>query len=102
MKHLKLFENVGTEITVTTVRFESGEYVLGCYIDGELEFYGDSYHDNITEKIGGFVLGLKWLKENWAYPLTVKEEKMNCANPQILENVCELGGTPPKKLSEIN
>jgi len=102
MKHLKLFENAGTEITVTTVRFESGEYVLGCYVDGELEFYGDYYHDKIQEKIEGFILGLKWLKENWAYPLTVKEEKLTCTNSEINEDVCEMGGIPPKNLSEIN
>ena len=103
MKHLKLFENAGTEITITTVRFDSGEYVLGCYVDGELEFYGDYYHDKIQEKIEGFILGLKWLKENWAYPLTVKEEDtIYCNNSELNDEICQMAGSPPKKLSEIN
>jgi len=42
MKYLKLFESIGTEITATTVRFEGGEFVLACYVDGDLEFYEDS------------------------------------------------------------
>lgn len=102
MKYLKLFENKSDLVKVTTVDFTGGgDGVYACYIDGELEFYGDYYHDKIEDKISGFILGLKWIKENYVYPLKVEEEKITCTDPQMIESISELANIPPKKLSDV-
>lgn len=103
MKHIKLFEKLDNEIVVTVVDFTGGaDGVYACYVDGDLEFYGDPYHDKIEDKIKGFILGLKWVKENWVYPLKVKEESLKCTDQNMIEEISDNGGIPPKKLKDVN
>ena len=101
MKHLKLFEDRSNKIKVTTVYFVGDDAVHACYVDDDLEFYGDYYHDKIRDKIKGFVLGLKWVKENYVYPLIVEEDNIKCTDAEMIESVCEYGEMPPKKLSDV-
>jgi hypothetical protein len=94
MKHLKTFESKSShEFTIVT--FELGEYVKALYIDGVLEFYGDYYHNKITEKISAFIEGVKWAG------VSVDVKKINCTDEEINEEVCDMGGIPPKNLEDI-
>jgi hypothetical protein len=94
MKHLKAFESKSShEFTIVT--FELGEYVKALYIDGVLEFYGDHYHDQITKKISAFIEGVEWAGVN------VDVKKINCTDNDINEEVCDMGGIPPKNLEDI-
>lgn len=56
MKHLNKFNESKSSI-FTIVTFDIGEYVKALYIDGVLEFYGDYYHNKISEKISAFIEG---------------------------------------------
>lgn len=102
MNYLKKFESANDIVEVVVVDFSGGGDALeGVYIDGDLEFYGDDYHDKISEKIGGFILGLKWIKENYIYNLKVNDRRVQCIDADLIERVTELGDSPPKKLSEV-
>lgn len=103
MKHLKLFEDKKVDnVIVTTVDFTGGgDGVYALYIDGILEFYGDPYHDNIQDKIKGFILGLKWIKENYVYPLKVVEETFKVTDEALIEDISDMGRVPPKELKSL-
>lgn len=102
MRHLKLFENTSDVVKVTIVDFTGGgDGVHACYVDGILELYGDYYHDKIEDTIKGFVLGLKWIKKNYVYPLTTEVERFTCGNEQMIEDISEMGNTPPKNLKDV-
>lgn len=102
MKHLKLFENSSDVVKITKVDFTGGnDGVYACYIDGILEFYGDYYHDKIEDKIKGFILGLEWFKKNYVYPLKIEIEEFSCNNAQMIEDISEMGNTPPKNLKDV-
>lgn len=94
MKHLKQFES-NSKYQFTIVTFEIGDYVKALYINEILEFYGDYYHNKITEKISAFIEGVKWAGVN------VDVQMVNCTNNEINEEVCEMGGMPPKNLKDI-
>jgi|GEM_PF-3251863 len=49
------------EITVVKIHPE-GDGVVGLYIDGELYYNGDEYHDNIRTWVLGFLDGLDYAK----------------------------------------
>ena len=103
MNYLKKFESANDIVEVVVVDFSGGgDAVEGVYIDGYLEFYGDYYHDKITDKIEGFILGLKWIKENYIYNLKVNDVRVQCIDNDIIQRVTELGDSPPKNLSEIS
>ncbi len=102
MRHLKLFENTSDVVKVVIVDFTGGgDGVHACYVDGILELYGDYYHDKIEDTIKGFVLGLKWIKKNYVYPLTTEVERFTCGNEQMIEDISEMGNTPPKNLKDV-
>lgn len=94
MKHLKAFESKSSH-KFTIVTFELGEYVKALYIDGQLEFYGDTYHNQITSKIDAFIEGVQWSG------VSVDVEKVKCQDDDINEEVCDMGGVPPKNLEDI-
>ena len=81
-------------INFTIVTFELGEYVKALYIDGVLEFYGDYYHNKISEKISAFIEGVE------RAGVSVNVRKISCIDEEINEEVCE-GGIPPKNLEDI-
>jgi len=95
MKYLEKY-NESKNYKFTIVTFEMGEYVKALYIDGVLEFYGDYYHNKISEKISAFIEGVEWsgLKN-------IDVENLNCVNNDINEEVCEMGGMPPKYLKDL-
>lgn len=102
MNHLKLFESTSDVVKVTNVDFTGGgDGVHACYVDGILEFYGDYYHDKIQDTIRGFIRGLKWIKKNYVYPLTIEVEDYTCENAQMIEDISEMGNTPPKNLKDV-
>ena len=94
MKHLKTFESVGNH-TFTIVHFPEGEGVHAIYIDGVLEKYGDYYHDKIQNWIEGFLSGSRWAG------IEFEERKITCKDPELNEEICELGGIPPKHISGV-
>jgi hypothetical protein len=94
MKHLNKFNESKSSI-FTIVTFEIGEYVKALYIDGVLEFYGDYYHNKISEKISAFIEGAEWAGAN------IDINKIDCNNQEINTEVCEMGGIPPKNLEDI-
>lgn len=104
MNYLKYFESSTTDsIDVTEVDFTgSGDGIKALYIDGLLEFYGDSYHDDINAKILGFIKGLEWIKENYVYPLIIKKNKLKVpdGNPWI-ERTWDIAEPPPKNIKDI-
>ncbi len=80
----------------TTVLFSGDEEtVQALYIDGELHDYGDWYHDKIDVKISSFIDGVRFAG------LDVDSEKINCTKKELIEEMTELGGSPPIKLSDI-
>lgn len=102
MKHLKLFESNNNEVKVSIVTFPGGDgEVKACYVDGQLEFYGDYYHDKIDEKVEGFILGLKYIKKSYIYNLVVEVEKLDCSDHDMNERISELGDVPPKELNQV-
>lgn len=94
MKHLIRY-NESKSHQFTIVTFELGEYVKALYIDGILEFYGDYYHNKITEKISAFIEGVEWAG------VSVDVQRVNCQDNDINEEVCEMGGMPPKNLDDV-
>lgn len=103
MKYLKLFESKQNVVKVVVIDFTGGaDGVTALYTDGLLEFYGDYYHDKIDDKIAGFILGLKWVKENFVYPLVVEEQKLFCTDSNLVEQISDFGNTPPKNLSDLD
>jgi len=103
MKHLKLFENSSDVVKVVIVDFTGGgDGVHACYVDGILELYGDYYHDKIQDTINGFVIGLKWFKKNYVYPINIEVERFTCNNEQMIEDISEYGNTPPKNLKDVS
>jgi hypothetical protein len=101
MKHLRVFESDINKIKVTRVDFSDGD-VSACYVDDILEFYGNYYDDKIGDKIGGFVLGLKYFKKSYIYNIIVDFEIINCDDEELNIRVSEYGDPPPKDLKDIN
>ena len=102
MKYLKLFESQNNKVIVTVVDFTGGgDGVTAVYIDGYLEFYGDEYHDDISSKVDGFILGLEWIKKNYIYPLVVEREEYTVTDENLIEDVSANADYPPKNLSEF-
>ena len=101
MKYIKLYEATSSKVILSKVEFSNdSESVYALYIDGILEFYGDEYHNDINSKIDGFIDGLKWVKENYLYPLLVEVElTYHVKNADLLLDVCD-GDDPPKKLED--
>lgn len=102
MKHLKLFESDNNKVKVSVVTFSDMEMVKACYVDGQLEFFGDHYHDKIEEKIGGFILGLKYIKKSYIYNLNVSVEDLECIDVAMNERIADLGDIPPKELKDVS
>lgn len=94
MNHLKRYNGSSSHV-FTIVTFEIGEYVKALYIDGVMEFYGDYYHNKISEKISAFIEGAEWAGAN------IEVHKIDCSNREINVEVCEMGGIPPKNLEDI-
>lgn len=94
MNHLKRYNGSSSHV-FTIVTFEIGEYVKALYIDGVMEFYGDYYHNKISEKISAFIEGAEWAGAN------IEVHKIDCNNREINVEVCEMGGIPPKNLEDI-
>ena len=101
MKYLKLFESQNNKVIVTVVDFTGGDGVTAVYIDGYLEFYGDEYHHDISAKVNGFVLGLRWIKKNYVYPLVVEREGYIVTDENLIDDVSSNANCPPKNLSEF-
>ena len=101
MKYIKLYEATSSKIILSKIVFSSdSESVSALYIDGFLEFYGDEYHNDISAKIDGFIDGLKWVKENYLYPLLVEVDKVYYVKDEnLIDDICN-GGNPPKELDK--
>ena len=76
MNHLKRYNGSSSHV-FTIVTFEIGEYVKALYIDGVMEFYGDYYHNKISEKISAFIEGAEWAGAN------IEVHKIDCSNREI-------------------
>jgi hypothetical protein len=70
-----------------------GDGVDALYINGMLHKYGDYYHDKIGEWIEGFLGGIKYAGINYTF------KTIQC-KPELVEEVSENGGVPPKSLSD--
>lgn len=95
MKYVKKFESVGTP-KIEHVSFNpSGDGTTGVYIDGVIFKYGDEYHDDISSWLKGFLDGIKWSGVNIDYV------RLSCDDPEWVEELCEMGGSPPDNISEL-
>ena len=95
MKHIKLFENkshIFTEVDFTG----GGDGVYALYIDGNLFKYGDYYHNKINEWIEAFTEGARWSGASIEY------STLKCTDESMIEEISELAGIPPGKLSDVN
>ncbi len=100
MKWVKSFENVdigkGWPIEMVSVDFTGGgDGVYALYINDELYFYGDEYHDNITVKINSFVEGCKWSGKN------VNFSKFSVKDEDLIRRVSDDAEVPPKNINSF-
>ena len=88
------------KVTITTVSFcGAGDGITAMYVDGELNQYGDDYHNRIVETIGGFIAGVKYGigEEN------VEEVMIHLVEEHpLVSDTWDKGNPPPNKLSDIN
>jgi len=100
MKWVKSFENIdlgkGWPVEMVSVDFTGGDDgVYALYINDELHFYGDYYHDKIEIKIKSFVQGAKWSGKNiHFYEFAVQDR-------ELIDEVSTHGNTPPKNLNSF-
>lgn len=93
---IKKFDHLNELINMTKVDFTGGDDgAIALYINGELYFYGDEYHDKISVKIKSFIEGVKWSGVDIEY------YDYYCEDEDINYKVSEMADTPPKKLSSI-
>jgi len=100
MKWVKSFENIdlgkGWPVEMVSVDFTGGDDgVYALYINDELHFYGDYYHDKIEIKIDSFVKGAKWAGKNIQY------SKFSVEDRELIEDVSMYGNEPPKNLNSF-
>lgn len=99
MKWVKSFENVdvkGWQISMVRVDFTGGgDGVQALYINDELYFYGDEYHDSIMVKINSFVEGAKWSGKN------IKFSKLVVKDDDLIVRVSDDAEVPPKNLNSF-
>jgi len=96
MKHLKKYNENKSSYRLTIVDFTGGgDGVTALYVNGELEKYGDYYHDKIDEWIEGFEAGVKM---TGAF---VEVEKEECKDADMIEAISELADTPPQSIHDV-
>ncbi len=95
MKHLKTFENTAGSVKFTIAKFNGDDDdVIALYADDVLVFYGDYYHNKISDKIGGFFEGLEFSK------FVFSKDTLDVTDTDLIERVTN-GENPPINLSEI-
>ena len=92
MKWVKSFESdigIGWQIEMVRVDFTGGgDGVYALYINDELYFYGDPYHDDIEVKIDSFVEGAKWAGKNIKFSkMVVKDNDLWAISLQNLAGI---------------
>lgn len=97
MKHLRKYnESETSAYRITIVDFSGGgDGITALYVNGNLESYGDYYHNKIDEWIDGFVEGVKF---TGAY---VEVESETCEDDDTIERISSNGETPPKSIHDV-
>lgn len=97
MKHLrKYYENKSIDYRLTIVDFTGGgDGVTALYVNGDLQKYGDYYHDKIDNWIEGFEAGIKF---TGAY---LEVEKEECKDSEMIESISEMGNIPPQSIHDV-
>ena len=79
-----------------------GDGVTALYINGELHFHGDEYHDDILGKIKGFIQGLEFMNRFIGSQYEIQElETLEVTNEKLLEDVSCNAECPPLTINEL-